>query len=336
MNDADKARCQKAFEKCLGRVAANLIAEKENPYCVPGHEIEGNGTSRKKTLRLLQEAGHIGFYSSNSYRSLKQEFHFKTQFEQQAEALAEEPAFNAVPQEITNAMNTTARYEIISSNIEELSSLGFADIYHLSPRKQIYVWFNREKYLIQKKERTSIYSNSSKFYWVVYPQAMLDQRKLHATRGLFKKYAEPMLMPWLTEKFGLQLLGFDTHTTHEDPFVENPFADYKPKIKLRSTTRFPALFHDKYFDAPKGYKVEYAQRLEWLKNKTEVMKALAVKTAEYGYQRLMTEFVEHAKQELLAEAPILLAEDKESGAGMMLMDNIHLITFDNIFGRNSE
>ncbi len=346
MNKTDQQRCQKNFEACLGRVAANLVAGKSDPYTLTGFQIESNGGVRKKTLRLLSEAGHIGYYRSGQWRRASEEdskatFHFRRQFEEHAEDIAEEPVFEEIPTEVTSALSTSRNHGNISSGHDELGAVGFRNIFGngLTAREKIYVWLHRDDFVVQEQEDKYRYQNSEPGkIWAVYPKAMLDQRKLHTVRALFKKYAEPMLMPWLAEKFALQLVGFDNHTKHNDPIVtEGYFAEDDPTLKLRSAIRFPRLFQAKYFERDlHGYSFEYAARLGWLRLKTQTMRDLTAKVAEYGYETLMTEFVEFAKAEVLTEAPVLMAEGSEAGAGMAILDSIHLVTYDNMFGRNSE
>jgi len=336
MNQADAERTQKYLIKCLGIVAANLIEKKEEPYWIKGDEIDGNGTSRKKTLRLLHESGHIGYFSSREYSSRKQPFCFEREFTEMAEGLAEEPNISAVPNEVKNALRGNSSRQQITGSHAGLSLVGFANVRRdLSSRQKIYVWLHLDDYLLVK----STYDHSGSHpldKYLVYPQKKLDERKLHATRALFKKYASPMLMPWLAEKFGLYLEGFDAHTEHKDPVAESIVPEWDTKLSLRSVMRFPVTFKDECFDAPKGYSSEYAQRLEWLRVKTGILQELFSNVAEYGYERLMTEFVEYAKEEISAEAPVMMAEGDDAGAGMMILDCIHQVTFDNMFGENNE
>jgi hypothetical protein len=338
MNQKDRERCEKDFLKCLGKVALKLIYDEDNPYTLSEHEIESNGTVRKKTLRLLSEAGKIYWsgYTGRRYISSAESFNFKRHFENVARSYERKPEFPSVPAEISTAWRNTGSFGTIDTTQENINEIGYLRIDHFNPEEQIYIWFHLDEFVISKKSEITYYTGENTTIRI-YPRQQLDQRKVQAMRGIFKKYAEPLLMPWLSEKFGLNLQGFDTFTSHSVEINSyNYLASSQPKIPLRSCMRFPAAFNDLAFKGPKGYAREYNTRLYWIQKKTEIMSFLVKSVKDYGYEKLMKEFVEHAKEYLLSDAPLKLIDDDEAGAGHMILSNIDLITFENMFGGNDE
>lgn len=338
MNQEDLERCEKDYLRCLGKIAIKLIRGDDYPYELTEKEIERNGTVRKKTLRLLSEVKgiHWSGYTGRRHYSQSEQFNFKSHFEKIARSYERKPEFPSVPEEINTAWRNTGSFGTINTTQEDINEIGYLRIERLKPEEQIYIWFHLDEFMITRKTETRAYGEE-KTVIKVYPRQQLDQRKVQAMRGIFKKYAEPLLMPWLSEKFGLNLQGFDTFTSH--PVEKNSYnylASCQPKIPLKNYMRFPVAFNDLAFKGPKGYAREYHTRLYWIQKKTEIMRSLVRNVKEYGYEKLMKEFVEHAKEYLLSDAPIKLIDEKEAGAGHMILSNINLITFENMFGGNDE
>lgn len=339
MNEKDRKRCEKDFLRCLGIVAIKLIQQAENPYTLTENEIESNGTARKKTLRLLSEAGKIHWsgYTGRRYSTPAEKFNFKRQFENVARSYEQKPEFPSVPSEINSAWRTAGTYGEINTTQEDINDIGYLPIEIFKPEERIYLWFHLNEYMVNRKAGSGHTYSRKKERITVFPRQKLDQRKTQAMRGIFKKYAEPLLMPWLSEKFDINLEGFDNYTNHPEDTEKYKFLTHYPlNVSLRSCMRFPVAFNDLAFKGPKGYLPEYTEKLLFIQRKTGVMRSLVTKVKSYGYEKLMKEFVEYAKGYLLSDAPLKLIDEEEAGAGHMILSNLDLITFENMFGGHDE
>lgn len=335
MNQKDRDRCDNDFLRCLGKVAVNLIKNTDRPYTISDTEIERNGTTRKKTLRLLSEAGRIIWHNRYYRRHSSEKFNFRKQFDTQAKELEQKPEFFSTPTEIKTAWESTSDYSNIKTSQEAVNQIGYRCIETLKPAEQIYVWFHLDDFIVTRTEKSSYMRDRLKVS--VFPRELLNYQKIQAMRGIFKKYAEPLLMPWLSDKFDIDLCGFDNHTKHLDKIEKDDyFNDNEPRLALRNFMRFPAAFNDLAFKGPKGYAIEYQERLDWLRHKTQTMRNLVANVKAYGYEKLMREFTEHAKEYLVSEAPLKLIEKDEAGAGALILSDINMITFENMFERSND
>lgn len=329
MNQKDLARFEKDYIRCLGLVAQKLLENKEEPYILEENEIEHNGTIRKKTLRLLSEAGKIRYYDDRSRFSRRYgwiKYSFSNQFKKDAPGLQQNPNFEDVPREIEAAWENVYGSSVKTTQ-EGINEIGYREIHTLKPAEKIYVWFHRNEFIKIKKKN---FQNNEIIK--VFPRELLEHRKVQALRGSVKKYAESWLMPWLIKKTGLDLYGFDTHTTHKDRLFNNTYNEYQPSFNLRNCKRFPKAFTDTAFNGPKGYRQEYYERFELLLRKTQTMRDLVSFIKKYGYNKLMVEFTEYARARLLDEAPLRLVEEENAGAAELILNNFSSITYENMFG----
>lgn len=340
MNDKDRARCDKDYIKCLSRVAYNLLqGNHPNPYKLTKNDIENNGTIRKKTIRLLRESRRLSYggYIHSRY-SHKEAYNFKAQFERDSQKLAVKPEFNETPTEVINAWNSINKYSNIGTSLAEIDNIGFIDINALSPAGILYVYYHQDEYLFKEIKRTSTYFTEPNVHISCFPKENIKKRKIAIIKGIFKKWAEPIFMPWLAKKFNLDLQGFDTYTDFKDEGIINQNLIYQDRIsiKFRNYMRFPVTFQEQCFNNVKGYKKEYISRKDWLKEKTGTYQKLVTNIKDYGMDKLKEEFVSYAQEYLLSEAPIKILEEETAGAGAYLLKNAKLMTVKNMFGGSDE
>lgn len=324
MKDHDQIRLEKDLISSLAKVARRLIKNKKDPYTLTEKEVEPNGTKRPKTIRLLSNRGGIRrvFLSGNMGLS------FYNVFKDEAHRHTVEPMFNQIKHNVTLKIKNNYTFR---EDLDTIAYEGYRDIEHLSPKEVLYVYFNLGQYdIITQKE---LYSSS--IITKVFPKNDKTKRKIELLKGLLKQHCEPILRKWLEIKTGLTLHGFDVYTNinPEAEPVGKYLRDNKEPFEIPNFMHTPVDFNEEKYQ--EFYK-SYCKTVDLLTGVDQNMSKFVEFIQSYGYEKLMTEFLEYAKKELMNVALESVASEDKKGTCVLVLNDSALVTFENMFGENND
>lgn len=322
MNQEDIERAEKSLHHCLKLVAINLINGKDNPYYLKNDEIERNGTTRKKDIRLLWEAYQV----CNNY--------FKRAYEEHSDKLIEPFVFPDVPEMLSTVWDSNETH--VDENF--LTTLGFICLRKLPVGKVIYIQKNINSYYVLKDEEVTKLVLKSKYISggdaAVYPSNLFyDKRKRDIAAYVFKLMAEKELRGWLEKRYRVSLVGMDIYT--ELNGKESYSTDLPLSFKLPSYQNLPCLFQSRFLWEGKhgNFFTKYTKTLDIFNEIIDNLKRLreGIKK-DGGFKHILKCFVDDMREMLVEEGPLLIAKDPD--VALVLISYECFFTYENIFGRN--
>lgn len=335
MTPEDMERAEKALHIGLRIVASQLIMKHTNikeigdPYQLKPDMIEYNGTTRKKTVRLLRERYGVNEYTMREKYSSKKYLHFGSVYKEYSNDIKAPDSFRNTPEELKDIWFEHRQDSKIRDE-EELTKLGFIKLFNLPLNEVFYVQKNIENFNVFLER--DIYSWTKKVPLYVYPKDLEENRKENIAVFLFILKAERMLKGWLENRYSINLDKLDFYPKDN----ENRYASIRHKytIELPSYQSLPCLFQERFFTGGEGrnFKEKYGSTLlfymESIKNLKKLLKGIE---ADGGYESVMRAFFEYAKEKIIENAVLNLSDEPD--VAHHLLSNGLALTYEKVFNR---
>ena len=338
--EKDNKRLNGDIIHILGLIAQNLIYELPTPYTLTEKQIESNGVSRPKTLRLLREVEILRFRTQikGQYGSYTTAWNFENLFMEHSKEYAKLAIFPDEPLEITGFLTTTEVREDSSFRIHEdtLETVGYKEVSCLPREEVIHVFWNLQDYDIKTGLR-GIDKNSVK----IYPKTLLVQRNKAVLKALLKKYSETDFKSYMEKRFGDNYDGQTELTFHEkcelnedpDEAIVQDKTDFD--IILRNFAKYPQTLGDplRCFLPRRGYMAEYKRKSEAATFEYNRLKRLVdkVNTAG-GCKAVAKDYIQECCKEIVGKAPLLIdGDDGDKTALEYILDHRDVFTYDYIY-----
>lgn len=333
----DQKRLTEDIKSICGRIARNLLMNTSDPYILCESYIKAHKTMRKKSIRLLREAGVIGYGRMHPTSRNELEYDFTDLFWQHSKDYWEVFTPPAEPEDITNYLKKRETSEFSIGEFT-LLDVGYTEVSYLNAGQAIYVYWNLKDFDLKVREaKERLGDDDIEEFFGVYPKVNLIQRQKAIMKMILKKYSEIDFKAYMENRFGdcfeHQTEVLKKPENNEDPYFER---GVHFSFEIRNFMKFPETFGspDKCFHSNKGYVKEYRDMLEKISYEYNRLSALITKVNLVGgCKQVGKDYIEECLKEIVSKAPLLINGDEgEKSVLQYILDNRDLFKYDFIYG----
>lgn len=307
----DEKRLQNDLLKIYKIIACNRIQNKKDPDFLTASEIEYNGTSRKKTMRLLKTNGYLGRTiqkkDTSSYSYHPEETYWQIlKFDEDSKKYAEKGHFNQQWDELYNVISL--------SSLIDFNGAGYELVESLTAQTAIDVYWDPDYYqkITDKDGNVKVYSKN-----------LLEKRRKSVLRSIVEHYFNTGFNNVLEKRVGLP----------EGSLPENLTLD----ISLRNFAFTPMHFNKKDFHGEKGFLKELDHHIAYLKAlRSRTMKFVDLAEKEGGFNVLIRNYRKALIKDLLEEAPLRSCDEEKDNeylkkASQFILKNADVFDYDILY-----
>jgi hypothetical protein len=277
----DTERLEKDVLHCFAKVAQRRLDGEKHADFLSDYEIKHNGTSRKKTVRLLRQHGYMGTFVTTTDRSYGYSSKTKRweilKFDSESEALTSKGSFKTSWQDLYEELFGQHYYDKSS-----IQTVGYISNEGLSDTARLDVFWHPDDYDRHTDERGHI---------SFYPKAFLRQRNISALRAFVEHRFNEGFSGELEKRAGMP--------------NDSLYAEKEIITTIRNFAYTPFHFNDDSFHGSKGFLAELDHQITYfkaLRNRVQRFADLATKTG--GFDELIRQYRKALIDELFEEAPL--------------------------------
>lgn len=301
MND-DAQRLQEDVLNCFGQIAISLLKKRSDPYYLGEDVIKNNGTSRKKTLRLLKENGYLGsskIEKRTSYGWDRKLYQIK-KFDEESKALAEKGTYAVHYKDLYNIL--ISYIDLVQDDIDGslfFSTAGYILIDHLTPKAALHVYWYPDEYLF-----TTNHNGDT----CVYPKDMLEQRRINTARCIVEYWFNVYFHSELEKRGELPA----------DSLCKEKYIG----ITIRNFAHTPHHFNEKDIHGAGGFMEELDHHINYLKAlRSRIQHYSDIAASVGGFDALIRVYRKKLIDQLISDSPLNAYREIEKDTSTIFHDN---------------